>query len=55
MVTNGYARVGWALAQFQAGQLLGSDRLSYAFDGYLVCNQPNVLLGRKTLCYVYKL
>lgn len=38
MLTNGYAHVGWASPKFQAGDLLGSDEWSYAFDGYLVCH-----------------
>ena len=34
--TDGYARVGWATVDFQAGIQLGNDENSYAFDGYLV-------------------
>ena len=45
MLTNGYVRVGWASPKFQAGEVLGSDHWSYAFDGYLVCQLLVIVCG----------
>ena len=36
LLTDGMMRVGWATSSFPAGQLLGADEHSYAFDGFLV-------------------
>ena len=33
--TAEFMRIGWATSEFRAGRLLGSDELSYAYDGYL--------------------
>ena len=33
--TAEFMRIGWATSEFRAGHLLGSDELSYAYDGYL--------------------
>lgn len=33
-------RMGWATPSYHAGQHLGADENSYAFDGFLVCELP---------------
>lgn len=36
VLTPGYSKVGWAHVTCKAGKELGTDGLSYAFDGYVV-------------------
>lgn len=39
MLTDGMMRVGWATPSFPAGQQLGADEHSYAYDGFLVSSE----------------
>lgn len=47
LLSEGMMRVGWAAPTFPAGQLLGSDDRSYAFDGYLVSVSPSAVFRRQ--------
>lgn len=41
LLTGGMMRMGWATPSYHAGQQLGADENSYAFDGFLVREVPS--------------
>ena len=41
LLTGGMMRMGWATPSYHAGQQLGADENSYAFDGFLVREPPS--------------
>ncbi|KAI6654232.1 Ryanodine receptor 3 [Oopsacas minuta] len=47
--TAEFMRIGWATSEFKAGHLLGSDELSYAYDGYLArkWNKLSITFGQR--------
>ena len=55
LLTDGMMRVGWATSSFPAGQLLGADEHSYAFDGFLVRTTYCLHSNKKLVSYMYSL